>query len=214
MLEQTIHSLLAGQFICEFRHPDLYAYLQDADQRARVAQWVEGIGYKLSRLGDHGAYFMAYKNVSADRRADVRKQFKEIKVDQAPRITFLKMAQEALENDILLTPGSLIELPSLVDKVGSRPKLMEDFKSALPQLVGSRVSTSLHDNLKRALDGLCSDGYLTTKNAEREIYMVTGKIDYLHNVIDFLLDNEPLVTQDTGSPQMDLEAGDAAAGAS
>lgn len=206
MFEQIIHALLAGQFICEFRHPGLYESLHDEDQRARVNQWVEAIGYRLSRLGEQGAYFMSYGNVDADKRAGIRKQFKDIKSEQWPRMQFLMTAQHALDNDLLLTPGSLIELPNLVDRISNSPKLTDDFRTVLPYLVGARVSPSLHDNLKRTLDGMCSDGYLSVRNAEREIYMVTGKIDYLHQVITFLLDHEPSVIQAEATSQLELEA--------
>ena len=206
MFEQIIHSLLAGQFICEFRHPALYEFLQDEDERTRVTQWVEAIGYRLSRLGEQGAYFLSYGDVDADRRTGIRKQFKDIKSEQWPRMQFLMTAQHALENDLLLTPGSLIELPNLVDRISNSPKLTDDFRAVLPYLIGARVSTSLHDNLKRTLDGMCSDGYLAVRNVEREIYMVTGKIDYLHQVIEFLLDHEPSVIQAEATSQPELEA--------
>lgn len=206
MFEQIIHVLLAGQFICEFRHPALYEFLQDAEQRVRVTQWVEAIGYRLSRLGEQGAYFLSFGGIDADRRAGIRKQFKDIKSEQWPRMQFLMTAQHALENDLLLTPGSLIELPNLVDRISNSPKLTDDFRTVLPYLIGARVSTSLHDNLRRTLDGMCSDGYLMVRNVEREIYLVTGKIDYLHQVIEFLLDHEPSVIQSEATNQPELEA--------
>lgn len=206
MFEQIIHSLLAGQFICQFRHPGLYEFLQDEDERNRVTQWVEAVGYRLSRLGEQGAFFLSCGAIDADRRAGIRKQFKDIKTEQWPRMQFLMTAQHALENDLLLTPGSLIELPYLVDKISNSPKLTDDFRAVLPYLNGARVSTSLHDNLKRTLDGMCSDGYLTVRNAEREIYMVTGKINYLHQVIEFLLDHEPSVINLGLTTQPELEA--------
>lgn len=206
MFEQIIHALLAGQFICEFRHPALYEFLQGEEQRVHVTQWVEAIGYRLSRLGEQGAYFLSSGNIDADRRIGIRKQFKDIKSEQWPRMQFLMTVQHALENDLFLTPGSLIELPNLVDRISSSPKLTDDFRTVLPYLIGARVSTSLHDNLKRTLDGMCSDGYLAMRNVEREIYMVTGKIDYLHQVIEFLLDNEPSVIQAEATTQPELEA--------
>lgn len=208
MFEQIIHSLLAGQFICQFRHPGLYEFLQDVDERSRVEQWVEAIGYRLSRLGEQGAFFLSYTNVDADRRAGIRKQFRDIKSEQWPRMQFLMTAQHALANDLLLTPGSLIELPNLVDRISNSPKLTDDFRAVLPYLIGARVSPSLHDNLKRTLDGMCSDGYLAVRNAEREIYMVTGKIDYLHQVIEFLLDHEPSIihVEPTNQPELEVSA--------
>ena len=122
---------------------------------------------------------------------------------------FLMTAQHALENDLMLTAGSLIDLPNLVDRISNNPKLMDDFRTVLPYLIGARVSTSLHDNLKRTLDGMCGDGYLAVRNAEREIYMVTGKIDYLHQVIAFLLDHEPSVVQAEATNQLELEGDEA-----
>ena len=122
---------------------------------------------------------------------------------------FLMTAQHALENDLMLTAVSLIDLPNLVDRISNNPKLMDDFRTVLPYLIGARVSTSLHDNLKRTLDGMCGDGYLAVRNAEREIYMVTGKIDYLHQVIAFLLDHEPSVVQAEATNQLELEGDEA-----
>jgi hypothetical protein len=206
VFEQAIHALLAGDFICEFRQPALYSFLQDHDQHARVSRWVEEIGYRLSRLGDDGAYFLAYTRVDKDQRAAIRKQFAEIKAEHGPRMQFLMTVQQALGNDLMLTPGSLVDLPSLWERIDKSPKLLEDFRSVLPYLVGSRVSTSHHDNLKRALEGLRRDGYLIEKNPEREIYMVSGKIDYLHQVIAFLLDHEPSVVPEGPSNQLELVA--------
>lgn len=210
MFEQAIHALLAGDFICEFRQPALYSFLQDQDQHARVSRWVEEIGYRLSRLGDDGAYFLAHTRVDKDQRAAIRKQFAEIKTEHGPRMQFLMTVQQALGNDLMLTPGSLVDLPSLVERISNSPKLLEDFRSVLPYLVGSRVTTSVHDNLKRALDGLRRDGYLIERNAEREIYMVSGKIDYLHQVIAFLLDHEPSVVPEEPSNQLELVADEGA----
>jgi hypothetical protein len=207
MFKLTIHALLAGQFVCPYRYPASYEYLDDSSQRADVSNLVESLGYRLSRLGDEGAFFLARTEIDADGRVAIRKQFKEIKQEHWPRMQFLMTAQHALDNELLLSPGSLIDLPGLTDKISSSPKLMDDYRTVLPYLNGARVSPGLHDNLKRTLDGMCSDGYLIVKNTEREIYMMTGKIDYLHQLIAYLLDHEPMIERIEPSTQLNIEDG-------
>lgn len=114
------------------------------------------------------------------------------------------MVQQALQDDFVLTPGGLIELSRLSDKIGNNPKLMDDYRAMAPSLKGSTSTATLHDNLKRILDGMSGDGYLMLRNPEREIYMVTGKITYLHQVCAFLLDHEATVEHSEVDPQMDF----------
>lgn len=48
----------------------------------------------------------------------------------------------------------------------------------------------------------------SVRNAEREIYMVTGKIDYLHQVIAFLLGSraDRVLIRTEATNQLELEA--------
>ncbi len=204
MFEKLIHELLRGEFICEYRFQALFEFLQNSEQRSDVEAWVERIGYRLSRLGEFGAFYLSYAHVDSEHRTAIRQQFKEIKFTHGPRLQFLSLVQQAQQDDFLLSPGGLIDLSQLSERVGSNPKLMDDYHAMAPSLKGSSVTASLHDNLKRILDGMANDGYVALRNPEREIYMVTGKIAYLHEVCAFLLDHEPTVEREEANPQAHL----------
>lgn len=51
---------------------------------------------------------------------------------------------------------------------------------------GGATDGKLKGSLDRQLRVLVDEGYLTVANAEREIYSVTGKIEYLTEIVLFL----------------------------
>lgn len=50
----------------------------------------------------------------------------------------------------------------------------------------------MRGTLDRLLKRLRDDGYLVHANPEREIYAVTGKIEYLQEVVDFLMEYQSI----------------------
>ncbi len=51
---------------------------------------------------------------------------------------------------------------------------------------------TLRGTLERLLKKLRDDGYLVLANPQREIYAVTGKIEYLQEVVDFLMAHQSI----------------------
>jgi hypothetical protein len=45
------------------------------------------------------------------------------------------------------------------------------------------------------LETMREAGYLVLANAQNETYRVTGKIDHLHAVLEFIIEQEPIVAQ-------------------
>ena len=54
------------------------------------------------------------------------------------------------------------------------------------------MTARLRGTLERLLKKLRDEGYLVLANPEREIYEVTGKIEYLQEVVDFLMAHQSI----------------------
>ena len=66
---------------------------------------------------------------------------------------------------------------------------------------GSVGDGTLRSALERQLKRLRENGYLVLANPEREIYRVTGKIEYLQEVVEFLMSHEGVVEELDDEPE-------------
>src|SRR2546428_4644304 len=60
-IESALKHLAKGDFICSVHFPDEFDALQDPVGRKKATEWLQTIGYRLARLSDEGAFFMAYE---------------------------------------------------------------------------------------------------------------------------------------------------------
>ncbi|RFP76140.1 hypothetical protein DY262_20400 [Hydrogenophaga borbori] len=66
---------------------------------------------------------------------------------------------------------------------------------------------SNNELLRKMLDRLRAEGYLVVSNASTETYQITGKVDHLHAVMQYLVENVPELT-DTALPDADAAEDD------
>ena len=60
---------------------------------------------------------------------------------------------------------------------------------------GSSLKNTNRDFLKRMLEHLKSAGYLVISNPQNETYRVTGRIDHLHAVLEFIAEQQPVIAE-------------------
>jgi hypothetical protein len=190
MFEQTLTLLLAGEFICAIRYPDAWRFLDDEGQRAEAEAFLARLGRRLARTHQGGAWFAAYTQVGTEERRAIREGFADIKYKLRPLVNFLVFVMQAQRQDHFLAPGSLIEANRLMLAIDDNPNLRVEIQAIAAQGKGTWADPTLRGILERLLKRLQDDGYLVLANPEREIYEVTGKIEYLQEVVDFLMAHE------------------------
>lgn len=192
MFEQTVTRLLSGEFICDVRYPDAWRFLEDEGRRHEVAVFLGRLGRRLARTRQGGAWFAAYKEIGADERRAMREGFADIKHNLRLLVGFFVHAMQALRQDQFLAPGSLIEANRLMAAIDENPNLRGELQALAGLGKGPTGDGTLRGTLERLLKKLRDDGYLVLANPEREIYEVTGKIEYLQEVIDFLMAHQSI----------------------
>lgn len=192
MLERTLTLLLAGEFICGVRYPDAWRFLEDEGRRQEVDAFLRKLRRRLTRTRHGGAWFAAYVEIGKDERRAMREGFADIKHNLRLLVGFFVHVMQALRQDQFLAPGSIIEANRLMAAIDQNPNLRGELQALAGLGKGPTGDGTLRGTLERLLKKLRDEGYLLLANPEREIYEVTGKIEYLQEVVDFLMAHQSI----------------------
>lgn len=187
MFDQTMTLLLLGEFICEVRYPDAFRYLaSDANQKDANA-YLARIGRTLTTTELGGSWYTAYLAIGDEERKVIKSEFTRIWQRTRFLVEFFGKVMRASNKEDYYSRGDKIEFHALMAAVDGNPGLRAEFQT-LGRLTGSSTNDGkLRSLLASYFKELVNDGYLIVANAEREIYQVTGKIEYLTEVVQFLM---------------------------
>ena len=195
MFEQTIMALLAGEFICRVSHPDLFRFLDDPDHQHEVNAYLEKIGRKMGSTSHQTGYYLTFVRCGPDERAAIREHFADIKANLAPVAGFFDTIMRATGREDLVLHGARIEsnvLMALIDQdAGLRNQLQ-----TVATLYKTVSSDGSHSSIfARVLRRLKDNGYLHLVSADRGVYQVTAKLEYLLEIVRFLEENDESVKE-------------------
>jgi len=142
-------------------------------------------------------FFLGYQELTKQAREQLSSQFALTVQSLLPLLEWLQLVQETLGRDSALTAGDTIKLQEFVLRTEDNQSL----RQRLNQLAGDRFfnsqSEQLDNQVKLIFRRLKEHGYLLQPHHDRQYYIVTGKIDYLIEVIRFIRDEEHLPVDDT-----------------
>ncbi|TJZ74223.1 hypothetical protein [Chitiniphilus eburneus] len=187
MFDQAMTLLLSGEFICEVRYPEAFRYLAgDANQKDCIA-YLTRIGRTLSRTELGGAWYVSYAAIGDEERRFIKAEFTKMWQRTRFLVEFFGKAMRASNKEEYYSRGDKIEFHALMAAVDGNPGLRAEFQSLSRLTGGSTGDGKLRSLLALCFKELVSDGYLVVANAEREIYQVTGKVEYLTEVAQYLM---------------------------
>jgi hypothetical protein len=150
------------------------------------------LGRRLARTRQGGAWFAAYQQIGPTERKAMRDGFAEIKHNLRFLVGFFVHLMQTMRQDQFLAPGTLIEANRLIGAIDENPNLRGELQSLAGLSRGSTGDGTHRGMLDKLLKRLCDEDYLVLVNPEREIYRVTGKIEYLQEVVDFLMAHQSI----------------------
>lgn len=204
MHSQTLNALLAGQFICPIAFEQEYEDLQDLATRDEVEQWLTKIDRRLARLGEDGAFFVAPMQIMAPHAAKVREDLKAFRDTYGPMVSMLNLIRVS-KDGFTCSPGDFVQLAEIERGINESPTLEMQLRALVGVISGSSLKNTNRDFLKRMLEHLKSVGYLVLSNPQNETYRVTGKIDHLHAVLEFIAEQQPVIAE---SPEGEVQTED------
>lgn len=194
MFKRIIPVLLSGEFICPVSFHEEHSYLPDNVNQNTVNEFLGKIGYRLTKTRHGAAFFATHLEVGdKDEKKDAKVLFTHIKHTLRPLVSFIEMVMRAMQNDEILAAGAVIESNKLMAAIDTNPSFRNDLQSLTTQLKGISADGTDRGRLDKVLRRFKDDGYLVLANADREIYQVTGKIEFILEVIEFLMEHEGIV---------------------
>ncbi|GJI93628.1 hypothetical protein RugamoR57_03460 [Duganella caerulea] len=190
MFEQAMPLLLCGEFICEVRHPEAYRFLAIESNQKDVNAYLTRIGRTLVMTEQSGAWYAAYERVGPDEKRAIKEEFTRIKQKVRFLVDFFVKAMRASGLEVFYSRGDKIEAHALMAAIDGNPGLRAEFQALGNVGRGGATDGKLRGSLDRHLKLLVDEGYLICVNAEREIFQVTGKIEYLTEIVQFLMTAE------------------------
>lgn len=203
--EETVIELLKGSFICPVTYPELFDYLEDKKNRERVDIHLTPIGMRLHVTRNQHAYYAVYKTIKTENRGNINKLFQDIKNEIQPVLKFINLIIQAQRGETYLEAEDVLDFSQLLFQIGENPSL-EEILRQFPNLGKEFTANeaSLRAMLDRVMNYLVRKDYLV-KDQKGDRYKVTGKIDYYYEVLDFIIDNDPIIqgAQELDSTEME-----------
>lgn len=195
MFEQVVQSLLAGEFVCPVSNHEGFVFLGDSGNQYAVNEYLGKIGLHLAETRHKGAYFAAHNVTGGPERKAAKDVFTEIKHTLRPVVSFLDMVMRAMQSDDFLSVGTPIEVNKLMGAIDANPSFRNDLQMLAIQL---RVPADGTDRtrLDKVLKSFREKGYLLLSNPEREIYQITGKIEFVQEAIEFLMEHDSIQSEE------------------
>ncbi|WP_299490608.1 hypothetical protein [uncultured Shewanella sp.] len=184
--------LLQGEFICRTSDEEAWRALQNPTIRDSVEAYLNQINRTLSVAAEGEVFFCGYLQLGEKERSVISNQFKTICTSLTPLVEWLVLVQESSGQDAPLTQGATIRLAELQGRIEDTPAFREQLARISHYRLFGSTSVQTDVQLKLVFKRLVELGYLVKPNKEKQIYMATGKLDYLYEVIRFIDETESL----------------------
>lgn len=192
-----LERLLAGDFICRITDEDAYRHLSLEQTQQDINHYLRPLNRRLVSNDDQSVYFLGYYELSKEAREQLSQQFAQTVHSLLPLLEWLQLVQETLGRDSALTAGDTIKLQEFVLRTEDNQSLRQRLNTLASDRFFNSQSEQLDSQVKLIFRRLKEHGYLLQPHADRQYYIVTGKIDYLIDVIRFIRDEEHLPVEDT-----------------
>ena len=188
----VLEQLLSGQFICEVSDEEAWRYLSGESNAQKIETQLNLLNRTLATAAEGEVYYAAYRTLAEQERKVLSSQFQDIANNLMPLVEWLLLVQEAAGSDMPVSRGMPIRLNELQSVIEDTPAFAEQIEKISRYRLFGSTSTTLDGQIKQVFKRLVDLGYLLKPNPEKQLFIATGKIDYLFEVLRFIDDAENL----------------------
>lgn len=192
MFKPVVEALLSGKFICPTAYADEYGYLRNPEHFQKIADYLAPLDRALCTLDGGEAFYAGYTVIDETNRGQIREAFSEIRSQLRPVVEWMDLVMTAMGSDRPVRARDEIRLHHMLRVIEPEPSLCEQMARLTQMQLFRTAKTNVAEQLLWVLQKLEQSGYLVKPNQQGSTYLVTGKMDYLHQVIAFLNDAEEL----------------------
>ncbi|OUS27269.1 hypothetical protein A9Q98_09625 [Thalassotalea sp. 42_200_T64] len=189
---QVMETLLSGDFICKTTDELAFQFLQNSENFAELERQLNMMNRTIANANDGEVLFCAYQVIDEGERKVVGQKFREITASLLPLVEWLVLVQEAKGDNAPLSEGKVVRLNELQSVIEDTPAFSEQLAKIAKYSLFNSTSSTVDAQLKLVFKRLTELGYLLRPNPDNQIFLATGKVDYLFEVIRFIDDSENL----------------------
>ncbi|MBU2879617.1 hypothetical protein [Aliiglaciecola lipolytica] len=189
---RILESLLSGAFICQVSDEDAWRFLKTSGNSDKIETQLNMLNRTLASAAEGEVYYAAYQTLGDNERKVLTGQFQDISSHLVPLVEWLLLVQQASGTDVPITQGTAIRLAEIQLTIEDTPAFAEQLaKISHYKLFGS-TSVSVDGQIKQVFKRLTDLGYMLRPNQDKQIFIATGKVEYLYEVIKFIDETESL----------------------
>lgn len=189
---RILESLLSGAFICQISDEDGWRFLKTTGNSDKIEIQLNMLNRTLASAAEGEVYYAAYQSLGDNERKVLSSQFQDISSHLVPLVEWLLLVQQASGTDVPVTQGTAIRLAEMQLTIEDTPAFAEQLaKISHYKLFGS-TSVSVDGQIKQVFKRLTDLGYMLRPNQDKQIFIATGKVEYLYEVIKFIDETESL----------------------
>ncbi len=189
---RVLEALLSGTFICQVSDEDGWRFLKSSGNADKIETQLNMLNRTLASAADGDVFYAAYQSLGDSERKVLSQQFQDTASHLVPMVEWLLLVQQASGNDMPVSQGSAIRLTELQSTIEDTPAFAEQLAKISHYRFFGSTSTTVDGQLKQVFKRLTDLGYMIRPNQEKQIYIATGKIEYLFDVIKFIDETEAL----------------------
>lgn len=187
-----LERLLAGEFVCAVSDDNAFRHLANEETRDAIDDYLRPLNRRLASNDEGSVYFLAWRQLNEAAREQLSRQLSDTVNSLLPLLEWLQLVQEALGRDTLAAPGDVLKPAEFSAKCEDNQSLRERLERLATDSFFGSQSDQLDAQVKQLFKRLKEHGYLLQPHTERQVFVVTGKIDYLIEVVRFIRDEESL----------------------
>ncbi|PAU73622.1 condensin complex protein MksE [Vreelandella alkaliphila] len=187
-----LERLLAGEFVCAVSDDNAFRHLTNEETRDAIDDYLRPLNRRLASNDEGTVYFLAWRQLNEVAREQLSRQLSDTVNSLLPLLEWLQLVQEALGRDTLAAPGDVLKPAEFSAKCEDNQSLRERLERLATDSFFGSQSDQLDAQVKQLFKRLKEHGYLLQPHTERQVFVVTGKIDYLIEVVRFIRDEENL----------------------
>lgn len=199
---RVVSGLLEGQFICAVTDQEGYQFLNSAlmtdgrTNRDEVDQFLRRLNLRLTVTREGGAFFAAHVDIDDEGKKAAKKRFTDLKNILRPLISFLELVMRVTRDDDAISAGRKLDLNRMMARISENISLTNELRRAAADTGINVKDGSDRERLNKIIRRFKDEGILRLVNAESEIYMFTGRIEWLMEAIEFLMMHDQISEED------------------
>ncbi len=199
-----VEYLLQGNFICAITHETYFRQLERPEVLEQVDAYLAPLNRYVAFNEEGTVAYLAWRQLNDAVRGALQRHISQVHQSLLPMLEWMLLVQEVEGRDALITAGDVLKQAEMIQRCEDNPSLRERLSKIAQDKFFNSASQDVTLQVRQIFRRLLDHGYVIQPNRERHNMVVTGKMDYLVELVRFLKDEEQIPVEEEIAVQEDM----------